>query len=280
MGRIRSQTIQIRAAQRAPLARMVVIAALLLMPAVTSKGQSAPARSAPDPKQYDQLNLGFDNAPDDQVEPLIEQLGSPDFETREAASKQLEDIGPAAFAALSRHYYSNRDFEVRLRIEQIVKNQYLWHTLLKHNGFMGVQYSPHTGTPFDPNQPVILIGSVEAGHAAQKAGLRQGDVIASIDQHPIGEIEDFAEYIKKKGVGGKLALTIIRRDPFDHTLTSKELTLVLGARPIELYNSSVEQTQELNARMQAYSIWWEKHFSLPRASRDRLPTSEVLQIPD
>ena len=148
---------------------------------------------------------------------------------------------------------------------------------------MGVEYRPHTGTPFDPDKTTILVSRVEPGHAAQEAGLRPRDLIVSINGQATDDIlDDFAEHIKNLGAGGKLKLGIIRVDQSRGSARSLELTLTLKARPIEHYSTdnSGELLKELNARMQAYSIWWEKHFSLPRISRDRLPTSEVLQIPE
>lgn len=273
-------TRRIRATWQAPSIRFGVLTAFVLLPAALSWAQPGSRQSGSEESQYDQLNLGFENAPDEQVEPLLKDLGSPDFETREAASKKIEAIGPAAFTALSRHYYSNRDYEVRLRIQDIVKKQYLWHTLLKRKGFMGVQYQAYTGRPIASDETAIIISRVEPGHAAQAAGLRPRDLIVSVDDKPINDvIEDFAEYIQDQGAGGKLVLGIIRRDQSQQTIRRIEVTLTLQARPIEHYNSP-ELLDEINASVQAYSIWWDKHFSLPRIEHDRMPTAEVLQIPD
>ncbi|GJM24409.1 MAG: hypothetical protein DHS20C16_08240 [Phycisphaerae bacterium] len=257
---------------------LLTIAALL--PAIASFGQSNFNDTDDRHEEYNLINLGFENAPDEVIEPLLEQLGSPDFSVRESASKQLAEIGPAAFAKLSRHFGSHHDYEVRLRIQEIVKEQYLWHTLLKHKGFMGVNYTPHTGTPFDPDQAAIIINRVEPGHAAQEAGLRPRDLIVSVNGQSTNDILDkFAERIQDQGAGGKLKLGVVRAGRSQRPAETLELTLTLKARPIEHYNAG-ELPDELNARMQAYSIWWGKHFSLPRVSRERLPTSDVLQIPE
>lgn len=51
-----------------------------------------------------------------EVERLIEQLGSPRWEEREAASKRLPQLGEAAVAAMAKAARSDRDVDVRLRL--------------------------------------------------------------------------------------------------------------------------------------------------------------------
>ncbi len=254
---------------------------LLFVPTFNLLGQTTHERNDADQNQFEQLNLGFENAPDQVVDPLLEQLGDPDFETREAAAKALKELGPAAFTRLARHYSDHDDYEVRLRIEDIVKDQYVWHTLLKHKGFMGVRYSHYTGPPLLPGQSGFLIGLAEPGHAAHDAGIRGGDIIVSLDGMSAEELSDleFAAYIQKKGAGGTLTVRICVKDPSRHASRTVEKTLTLKARPIDQYVNP-ELLEELNSRMQSFSLWWDKHFSVPRKQHNRLPTSEVLQIPE
>lgn len=51
-----------------------------------------------------------------EVEQLIEQLGSPRWEEREAASKRLPELGDAALPAMEEAARSDRDVDVRLRL--------------------------------------------------------------------------------------------------------------------------------------------------------------------
>lgn len=55
------------------------------------------------------------------VERLIEQLASPDFETRERASRELLAIGEGARAALERTMNRSENMEARWRAEQILR---------------------------------------------------------------------------------------------------------------------------------------------------------------
>ncbi len=253
--------------------KTTVLTSVLVAMLLGAHAQAEDAKQAE--ANYAQINLGFKSADEDRVAPLLEQLGSHDFFKREAASKKLREIGPAAFSLLSHHYRECNDFEVRLRIRGIVKDQYLWHTLLKHKGFMGISYGSHTGRPLKKGVSAITVNTVQRSSAAHDAGVAPGDLIVTINGKSTGDLieqEAFAVLVQNKGAGGKIVLGILRRKRV------RDVTLHLKARPIKDYTSP-ELLDELNSRMQAYSIWWEDHFSLPRVSRERAPSAEVLQIP-
>jgi S1-C subfamily serine protease len=87
------------------------------------------------------------------------------------------------------------------------------------------------------NYKGVLVGSVQAGSPAEKAGIKGltqddngathiGDIITAIDGHPVRQIDDIINYIELyKNVGGQVKLTINR----DGKVT--DLTLTLQARP-------------------------------------------------
>src|SRR5262249_27588708 len=60
-------------------------------------------------------------AKSDRVAALIKQLGDDAFAKREAASKELEDIGEPALVALRRAAASSEDLEIRRRAESIIQ---------------------------------------------------------------------------------------------------------------------------------------------------------------
>jgi hypothetical protein len=60
-------------------------------------------------------------AESDRVAALIKQLGDDRFAKREAASKELEDIGEPALAALRKAATSRDDLEIRRRVERIIQ---------------------------------------------------------------------------------------------------------------------------------------------------------------
>jgi hypothetical protein len=60
-------------------------------------------------------------AESDRVAALIKQLGDDRFAKRKAASKELEDIGEPALAALRKAATSRDDLEIRRRAERIIQ---------------------------------------------------------------------------------------------------------------------------------------------------------------
>jgi S1-C subfamily serine protease len=62
-----------------------------------------------------------------------------------------------------------------------------------------------------PAQSGVLILSVENDSPAQKAGLREGDVIVEFDNQPIASIDDLHKLLTEEKAGVKTPLTMIRR---------------------------------------------------------------------
>src|SRR4051812_3722036 len=60
-----------------------------------------------------------DDPDDKEIARLVKQLGDDDFDTREAATKRLQEIGKPAVGALVRAMKSN-DLEVRRRAEAVL----------------------------------------------------------------------------------------------------------------------------------------------------------------
>jgi len=98
------------------------------------------------------------------------------------------------------------------------------------------------------NYKGVVVGSVQPGSPAEKAGLQGipqgdisigqkiGDIITGVDGHPVRTIDDLINYIDlHKAVGDNVVLTISRQGQITN------LNLVLGARPQSLANP---QTQE------------------------------------
>jgi len=54
----------------------------------------------------------------------------------------------------------------------------------------------------------VYVASVERGSKAQRAGLRKGDVIRSVNRNDIVDLEDFEDIIK--GEDGPFALSVQR----------------------------------------------------------------------
>jgi Do/DeqQ family serine protease len=56
----------------------------------------------------------------------------------------------------------------------------------------------------------IIVNSVAPGSAAERAGIRQGDVIIALDGSPVNEVNAFRNRIASSGPGAQVTLTILR----------------------------------------------------------------------
>lgn len=81
-------------------------------------------------------------------------------------------------------------------------------------GYLGVKIQPMTAdlaTSFDvSNKQGILIANVEPGSPADKAGLKQADIIVSLDGQPVTSIGDFRNTIATTTPKTKRALGVLR----------------------------------------------------------------------
>jgi S1-C subfamily serine protease len=127
----------------------------------------------------------------------------------------------------------------------LIKNGTYIHPWL---GISGGKISPDlaksNGLP--ANYKGVVVGSVQAGSPAQKAGIRGltqddngvthiGDIITAIDGHPIRQIDDIINYIEsEKNVGANIKLTINRQGNII------DLTAILQARPPQMTNLSLQ----------------------------------------
>jgi S1-C subfamily serine protease len=130
-------------------------------------------------------------------------------------------------------------------ISSLTKNGTYIHPWL---GISGGKISPDlaksNGLP--ANYKGVVVGSVQAGSPAQKAGIRGltqdengtthiGDIITAIDGHPVRQIDDIINYIESdKNVGANIKLTINRQGNII------DLTAILQARPPQMTNLSLQ----------------------------------------
>ena len=80
------------------------------------------------------------------------------------------------------------------------------------------------GTPGQSLQGVVITGVLQGGPAA-KAGIRPGDVITRVDQHPIGNVSDLLSRVSGLQPGQDTRIVVLR--PQGPT----EITVTTGERP-------------------------------------------------
>jgi S1-C subfamily serine protease len=61
-----------------------------------------------------------------------------------------------------------------------------------------------------PRESGVIVISVEAGSPGQKAGLREGDVIISMDGEPVAGVDDLHRLLTDARLGAESALTVLR----------------------------------------------------------------------
>jgi len=87
-------------------------------------------------------------------------------------------------------------------------------------GFLGIQFSGGM-------EGEAKISGFADNSPAEKAGLKEGDVIVKIQDKPIKEVNDLMEAMQKTKPGDKLSVTVKRDDK------EKIVTVTLGTKPKE-----------------------------------------------
>lgn len=252
--------------------RALVVLAMFLAVGTIRVWSQEPGKAAPssqDEKIDEVLKDGFNLPVSDelaaQIDVTIPQLGSPIYQEREDATKQLVVIGAPAFVRLRTAYRETDELEARLRIEEIVHQAYLDYHVFDRNAFLGISQEriPRTHDD-DPRIREdcfgVRVGRVIEKTAAQRTGIKKGDVIIALDGQPLEATSThantaFGESIRVRGPGVQVTFTILRGTrQFDMDVT-------LGRRPKRFYNRGQGIVMEMLAQAdQNFAIWWTKNF--------------------
>lgn len=141
--------------------------------------------------------------------------------SRDGSSMNLQvQLGDhAKVAADHAHKFTHENFEVMVpRLRELPELN------------IEISGAPPLGIQIDPvgrqlgeffgvkNGEGLLVRSVEKGSAAEKAGLKAGDVIVRADNEKISERSDLRKALRARKEGGKVALAIVR-DKHEQTVT-------------------------------------------------------------
>jgi Do/DeqQ family serine protease len=91
----------------------------------------------------------------------------------------------------------------------------------------------------------VVVAQVHQGTGAEKAGLASGDIIKSVDDKAIKNINELVKEIQKKNVGQKVKLSIVRDGK---AMTIEVTTTAMPDKPEALKEKEVEE--KLGARVQ------------------------------
>ena len=194
------------------------------------------------------------------IRDLVSRLGSDIFNERQDATERLVELGSRAYEVLAQEYRASDDYEVRLRIRDIVTRCFFHENLFARSGFLGVGlevYSRAIDQRVPEGHGGVAITRVVPDTAADRAGLEMGDLIVGIDGQPLGpdlDREGFSRLIREAGPGTVMCLSIYR----DQRLRPRDVTL--GVRPLEYYNEP-RHLQMIEQTTLRFDRWWSEHFA-------------------
>jgi hypothetical protein len=143
----------------------------------------------------------------------VRRLGDESFEIRAAAFEQLEDLAGQfplhMFSLLASQHPATRDLEIRHRLERLLRPLAERILFAAPPGFIGINMEEdlHDGAA------AVRVLSVLPGHAGEKAGLREGDLILAVEGLPVaemGDLQGFSRWIAAHPPGILLRFDLLR----------------------------------------------------------------------
>lgn len=207
-----------------------------------------------------------------QLPPLISQLSSDSFATRQKAQAKIQALAAVdselVLGGSLEAYVKSVDPEVRYRLRSamfgIVSNN------LRPEGFIGIRMMDAPMRILKGREIVqenaVQILTVITGTAASDAGLRPGDRITKLDGNTFdGKLAaylELSEYIRSKSAGDSVEISI-KRGVDDLTVDLK-----LGARP-----DSIDEGR----RERAFEDWFNEKLGRTTPAADETPAEQRTQ---
>ena len=93
----------------------------------------------------------------------------------------------------------------------------------------------------------VLVGQVYPGTGAEKAGLVSGDIIKSVDDKAVKNVNELVKEIQRKKVGQKIKLSLVRNGK---EMTAEVTTAAMPDKPEAQKERDKEAEEKLGARVQ------------------------------
>ncbi len=190
-----------------------------------------------------------------QIDQWIDQLAHPRYAVREEATQQLCELDESDLPLLVRRYRAETRFEPKRRIRYVIEFVFHRDQIVGRNGFMGVEVFPQVIAELvDPTTGKltrgVVVKKVKTGFAAERAGLKDSDVIITLNQQPLPEDPTTASFVQKvssHSPGTVVTLGVLR--------ASKAVTLRVPVGPDPTRLLSGARTSAMTQDVPAQGLW-------------------------
>ena len=165
----------------------------------------------------------------------VARLGDPSFRIREKASAALKQAAAtnhtAVLAACIAGYAATDDVEILSRLDEIMLPVVERKLYNRPKGFLGLRLESSAAVLDGKAVPAIEAAMIVEGQAAEKAGVRMGDLILAMDGRPVTEegTGPFITMIQEMEPGTTVRLELLRGE------NRVTVPVVLGERPPETF---------------------------------------------
>jgi C-terminal processing protease CtpA/Prc len=157
-----------------------------------------------------------------------EQVHHIELEEGEDIEKALIEIGALD---VNGHLTPNEHFEIKINRLYEGKNnqgQSSLNVFTTPSSSTVKEIRPFLGILLKDTDSVLEINQVEPGGAAEKAGLRKGDILSKVNNEPIETYAQFSKAIQSKKIGDKITIHVLRNG------RSKKFKATLGQKLMEV----------------------------------------------
>ncbi|MBP7935369.1 MAG: hypothetical protein KA354_12050 [Phycisphaerae bacterium] len=142
---------------------------------------------------------------------LIDRLDHPSYAVRDRTTVQLARLDASVLDALVAKYRQIHGHEKKLRLRHVIEQMYLTRLQAGEEAFLGIRLMAVSGV-VDPatgrSGDCVYVNEALKGQPAEKAGVRDGDLIVEFDGKPVAWFLAGGAPAQVAGVGGGLPAVV------------------------------------------------------------------------